>query len=175
MTGLGIADPFTAFIGSIAFWIAAGASVLAGYLMVMHIKNLVRAALALTTALAGVAAIYGVLAADFLALVQLVVYVGAIAVLIIFAIFMTPGQVDEPGLVGPGQKAGAAIVAGAVWLASIAVVTSHPWNIRAAPLDLPTAPALGGLMLTRYVLPFEILSLLLTVALIGALVIARED
>jgi NADH-quinone oxidoreductase subunit J len=55
------------------------------------------------------------------------------------------------------------------------VVIREPWKIRDTLMDLPTAEAIGGLLLTRYVLPFEIASLLLTVALIGAIVIARED
>ena len=175
MQGLGISDPFTTFVASAFFWVAAIASVVAAYLMVTQVKNLVRAALALTAVLGSIAAIYGVLAADFLMVVQLVVYVGAIAVLIMFAIFMTPGQVDIPGLVGRGQQLGAMLVAGLLFVATTLVIVSHPWNVRAQPLEVSTAEALGGLMLTTYVLPFEILSLLLTVALIGALVIARED
>jgi NADH-quinone oxidoreductase subunit J len=118
---------------------------------------------------------YGVLGADFLAIVQLVVYVGAIMVLLIFAIFMTPGQVDIPGLVGTGQRYGAALVAATILGVSVFVIVATPWNVRSAPLDIPTSEALGGLMLTRYVLPFEIISLLLTVALVGAIVVARED
>jgi NADH:ubiquinone oxidoreductase subunit 6 (subunit J) len=175
MTGLGTTDPFITFVGTVGFWVGAIASIAAAWMMVVSIKNLVRAALALTTVLGGVAIMYAILGADFLAITQLVVYVGAIMVLIIFAIFMTPGQVDIPGLVGPVQKFGAAIVAIALGAVSIAVVATTPWRIRDAPLDIPTAESLGGLMLTRYVLPFEIASLLLTVALIGAIVVARED
>jgi NADH-quinone oxidoreductase subunit J len=88
---------------------------------------------------------------------------------------MTPGQVDVPGLVGRGQRLGAALVALAVGVISVAVVITTPWRQREVLLDIPTAEAIGGLMLTRYVLPFEIASILLTVALIGAIVIARED
>jgi NADH-quinone oxidoreductase subunit J len=105
-----------------------------------------------------------------------VIYIGAVMVLIIFAIFMTPGQIDVPGLVGSGQRLGAMIVAiafGAVSIWVLAIAT--PWRVRDSLLDIPTAESIGGLMLTRYVLPFEIASLLLTVALIGAIVIARED
>ena len=58
---------------------------------------------------------------------------------------------------------------------SVWVVIFTPWHARDNLLDIPTAEAIGGLMLTRYVLPFEIASLLLTVALIGAIVIAREE
>ncbi|TME96132.1 MAG: NADH-quinone oxidoreductase subunit J [Chloroflexi bacterium] len=158
-------DPFTTFVGTLAFWISAIASIAAAYMMVARIKNLIRAALALTTVLGGVALMYALLGADFLAVAQLVVYVGAIMVLIIFAIFMTPGQIDVPGLVGTGQRLGAMAVAIGVGAISVWVVVITPWKVR----------DIGGLMLTRYVLPFEIASLLLTVALIGAIVIARED
>lgn len=168
-------DPFQTFVSTIAFWIAAVASIAAAYMMVASIKNLIRAALALTTVLGGVSIIYALLGADFLAVAQLVVYVGAIMVLIIFAVFMTPGQVDAPGLVGAGQRFGALLVSVAVGAISIYVMIVTPWKTRDTLLDIPTAEAIGGLMLTRYVLPFEIASILLTVALIGAIVIAREE
>jgi NADH:ubiquinone oxidoreductase subunit 6 (subunit J) len=58
---------------------------------------------------------------------------------------------------------------------SVFVMVTTPWSVRDSVLDVPTAESIGGLMLTRYVLPFEIASLLLTVALIGAIVVARED
>lgn len=172
---LGTTDPFQTFVGTIAFWFAAVASIAAAYMMVASIKNLIRSALALTTVLGAVAMMYALLGADFLALSQLVVYVGAIMVLIIFAVFMTPGQVDAPGLVGVGQRFGAVLVSVAVGAVSIVVVVTTPWRVRDVVLDIPTAEAIGGLMLTRYVLPFEIASILLTVALIGAIVIAREE
>ena len=173
--GVGSADPFTTFVVTVAFWSGAISSIVAAYLMVARIKNLVRATLALTTVLGGVAVMYVLLGADFLAITQLVVYVGAIMVLIIFAIFMTPGQIDVPGLVGRAQNAGAILVALGIGIISIFVVITTPWRVRDQVLDVPTTEAIGGLMLTRYVLPFEIASLLLTVALIGAIVIARED
>ena len=172
---LGTTDPLTTFVGTLAFWISAIASIAAAYMMVARLKNLIRAALALTTVLGGVAMMYALLGADFLAVAQLVIYIGAVMVLIIFAIFMTPGQIDVPGLVGTGQRLGALAVALAVGAVSIGVVIATPWRVRDSLLDIPTAESLGGLMLTRYVLPFEIASLLLTVALIGAIVIARED
>jgi NADH-quinone oxidoreductase subunit J len=175
VTGLGTTDPFATFVGTVAFWGGAITSIVAAYLMVFRVRNLVRAALALTTVLGSVALMYAILGADFLAIAQLAVYVGAIMVLIIFAIFMTPGQVDIPGLVGPVQHIGALLVAIAIGAVSVVVVVTTPWQLRNQPLDIPTAEPLGGLMLTRYVLPFEIASLLLTVALIGAIVVARED
>jgi NADH-quinone oxidoreductase subunit J len=172
---LGTTDPFTTFVGTLAFWVSAIASIVAAYMMVFSIRNLIRAALALTTVLGGVALMYALLGADFLAVAQLVIYVGAVMVLIIFAIFMTPGQIDVPGLVGTGQRVGALLVSLAVLMVSVYVVITTPWKVRDTLLDIPTAESIGGLMLTRYVLPFEIASLLLTVALIGAIVIAREE
>ena len=172
---LGSTDPFTIFVATVSFWITAIASIAAAYMMVFTIRNLIRAALALTTVLGGVALMYALLGADFLAVAQLVVYVGAIMVLIIFAIFMTPGQIDVPGLVGTGQRVGALLVAVAVGIISVWVVVFTPWQVRTSLTDMPTAESIGGLLLTRYVLPFEIASLLLTVALIGAIVIAREE
>jgi NADH-quinone oxidoreductase subunit J len=172
---LGTTDQFQIFVETLVFWVGAVASISAAYLMVASIKNMIRAALALTTVLGGVAMMYALLGADFLALSQLVVYVGAIMVLIIFAIFMTPGQIDVPGLVGAGQRFGALLVSAAIGLISIVVVVTQPWKVRDSLPDLPTAESIGGLMLTRYVLPFEIASILLTVALIGAIVIAREE
>ncbi len=162
-------------MGTLAFWVTAIAIIVAAYMMVFTIRNLIRAALALTAVLGGVALMYALLGADFLAVAQLVVYVGAIMVLIIFAIFMTPGQIDVPGLVGAGQRIGALLVALGIGIISILVVIFTPWHIRDSLLAIPTAESIGTLMLTRYVLPFEIASLLLTVALIGAIVIAREE
>lgn len=175
MSTLGVADPLTTVVGSIVFWIAAISSVVAAVLMVTRVQNLVRAALALTTVLGTAAALYGILGADFLAVVQLVVYVGAIMVLMIFAIFMTPGQIDVPGRVGRVQNAGAALVALVFAGVGIFTVVTNPWRVRTDFLNIPTAPAIGQLMFSRYVLPFEVASLLLTVALIGAIVVARED
>ena len=175
MIGLGTTDPFTTFVASVAFWVGAITSLIAAYMMVFRIKNLVRSALALTSVLGSVAIMYAILGGDYLAISQLVVYVGAIMVLIIFAIFMTPGQIDVPGLVGTAQNVGAVVVAVGVGAISIVVAITTPWNVRDSVVDMPTAESIGGLMLTQYVLPFEIASLLLTVALIGAIVIARED
>jgi NADH-quinone oxidoreductase subunit J len=172
---LGSTDPFTVFVATVSFWITAIAIIAAAYMMVFSIRNLIRSALALTTVLGGVALMYALLGADFLAVAQLVVYVGAIMVLIIFAIFMTPGQIDVPGLVGTGQRVGALLVSIAVGVISVWVVVFQPWQVRDSLTDMPTAESIGGLLLTRYVLPFEIASLLLTVALIGAIVIAREE
>ena len=69
----------------------------------------------------------------------------------------------------------AALTSLAVGALVIGVVTTHPWNLRPQPLNIETATTIGNLLLTTYVLPFWIASVLLTVGLVGAIVIAREE
>jgi NADH:ubiquinone oxidoreductase subunit 6 (subunit J) len=161
-------------IVAIVFY-AVAAIMLAGALGVVFARNMIRSALLLVLVLCGVAIMYILLSADFLAIAQLLVYVGAIAVLMLFAIMLTPGQVDLSGAAAEGQKISAALTAIAVAAIAIGVVTTHPWNVRQAPLNVETAERIGLLLLNTYVLPFWIASVLLTVGLIGAIVIAREE
>ena len=164
----------TDVFSAIAFYVVAAATIAGGVGMVF-VRNMVRSALLLVLALGGVAFLYVLLSADFLAVVQLLLYVGAIMILMLFAIMLTPNQVDLPSLAPQGQRLTAALTALAVAAISLAVVTTHPWNVSARPIDLPTTDRLGTLMMSTYVLPFEIASLLLTVGMIASIVIARED
>jgi NADH:ubiquinone oxidoreductase subunit 6 (subunit J) len=159
---------------AIAFYAVAALVILGGLLMVAT-RNMVRSVLWLIVALGGVAAIYVLLSADFLAVAQILVYVGAIMILMLFAIMLTPGQVDLPSSAPQAQRISGFLTALVVGLLSLGVVLSHPWNVRATPPNAPTSEGLGTLMMSTYVLPFEIASLLLTVGMIGAIVIAREE
>src|SRR5690606_9978250 len=104
------------------------------------------------------------LSADFLAMAQLLIYVGAIMILMLFAIMLTPGQVELPAIAERGQQMWAAFAAVAVGGISLFAVFSQPWNLRPAPLNVPTVESIGQLLFTTYVLPFEIASILLTAA-----------
>ena len=149
---------------------------LIGAIGMVRTRNMVRSALQLVLALGGVAAIYLLLSADFLAIVQLLVYVGAIMVLMLFAIMLTPNQVDLPALAGRGQQRLALLVAIGFGAITLLILSTTPWSFaQQVPPDAPTTRRIGELMLTTYVLPFEIASLLLTAALIGALIIAHEE
>ena len=159
---------------AIVFYLVAAAMIVGGAAMVFA-RNMVRSALWLVLALSGVAVMYVLLSADFLAVVQLLVYVGAIMILMLFAIMLTPNQVDLPSATPQAQRISAALTALAVFGISLFVVLSHRWNVRAVPLNTPTSEGLGTLMMSTYVLPFEIASLLLTAGMIGAIVIAREE
>jgi len=164
----------TDVIVSIVFYAIAALMVVAGISMVVA-QHMIRSALLLIVVLSGVAILYMMLSADFLAVAQLLVYVGAIAVLMLFAIMLTPAQVDLSGGSSEAQKISAALTALVVGVIAISVVTTHPWNLRASPLNVETTERIGMLLLNTYVLPFWIASILLTVGLIGAIVIAREE
>jgi NADH:ubiquinone oxidoreductase subunit 6 (subunit J) len=159
---------------AIAFYVTAIAMIVGAVGMVLN-RDMIRSAMLLILVLSGVAAMYVLLSADFLAVAQLLVYVGAIMILMLFAIMLTPNQLDLPGGSPQAQRVSAALVALAVGALSVGVVVSHPWNLRATPLNMETADAIGQLLLTTYVLPFWIASVLLTVGLVGAIVIAREE
>ncbi len=159
---------------AIVFYAVAALMLVGGLLMILT-RNMIRSALWLVVTLGGVAAMYVLLSADFLAVAQILIYVGAIMILMLFAIMLTPNQVDIPSAAPQAQKISGLLTAGAIGALALYVVLSHPWNVRPDPLNVPSSEAIGTLMMSGYVLPFEIASLLLTVGMIGAIVIARED
>ncbi len=147
-----------------------------GALGVVLARRVFHSALFLVVALASVAAVFVILGADFLGVVQILVYIGAIMVLILFGIMLTPQEVSMPSLGGPGQVFAGAVIALIILVGAIAVGVTSRWpRSNAAPLDLPTAETIGRGLLTTYALPFEVASILLLVAMIGAIVVARED
>lgn len=163
----------TSVFVTLAFYVFALVAVLGGAMMVFT-RDMVRSALWLVLTLACLAALYVLLSADFLAVSQILVYIGAIMVLMLFAIMLTPGQLDLPAM-GQGQQVAAAVVALVVFGTSLFVVLSHPWRLRPDPLDAPTPEPLGMLLFSTYALPLLIAAVLLTAAMIGALVLAQEE
>jgi NADH-quinone oxidoreductase subunit J len=159
---------------TLLFYVVAITAVVGGLKMVTE-TDMVRSALSLVLALGAVAVVYLLLSADFLAMVQVLVYVGAIMILMLFAIMLTPGQVELPAMAERGQHVAAALVALAFGLLSMLAIFQGPWSVRPVPVDVPTSEQIGRLLMSTYVLPFEIASILLTAAMIGAIVIARED
>ena len=157
----------------VAFFVLAALALIGGFLAVT-LRNLVRAALGLILSFMGVAGIYFVLEAEFVAVVQVLIYIGAISVLILFAIMLTRGLMTNTESSENGQWIGAAFIALLffVILAFVAVGTNWPVTQSTVPSDLITN--LGTELVTTYLLPFEAVSLLLLAALVGAIVIARE-
>jgi NADH-quinone oxidoreductase subunit J len=156
-----------------AFWIMAVVAVIAA-LGVVFLRNVFRAALALVLCFITVAGLYITLSADFLAAVQILVYVGAISVLIILAIMMT--REVQQGSPSNKMKIPAFIVAVVLLGIMVYTVTSTSWQIAPeSPLSPTTAPlALKLLSEGGFILPVEIAAVLILAAILGAIVIARE-
>lgn len=151
---------------------------LGGAIGVVTSKNLVRGAVWLVVSLFGVAGFFVLLSAPFLAAAQILVYIGAIGILFTFAVMLTRSMTNiserfnkQAWLAGLGGVTLFALILVAV-IAPIWGETAEPSSILVGTtVDLGTALVSGD----QYVLPFEVASLLLTAAMIGAIVIARED
>ncbi len=160
-----------------AFWILSATTV-AGALLVLLSRNLLHALVFLVLSFLGTAGLFLTLSADFLAVAQVLIYAGAISVLIVFAIMLTPlASRDNASSLyaAPGVLLGAAIAA---LVAFTALDVGWP-ELEGAALDArgfgSTVARIGELLLGQYVLAFEVASVLLLFALIGAIVLVRED
>ncbi len=137
-------------------------------------KNLFHAALFLAVTLAGIAGVFLVLRADFLALVQLVVYVGSVAVLFLFGLMLTRAPIGREAL--DGQNRGLAlVVSGTLFVVLSSLIVSSFGGERAAEVAGPGIEVIGIAIFADWVLPFELLSMMLLAALIGAILLARRE
>lgn len=157
-----------------------GVVALAAGLLVVTTRQLVHAALWLVVCLGAVAGCYLLLSAEFVALVQVLIYVGAVVVLLLFGLMLTRAPIgasddlDAP----PGQRLLAALVA--LGLAGVVVAASidafRGEDIALGNDDVGgTSAAAGEAIFRSWVLPFEVLSVLLLAALVGAIVLSRRD
>jgi NADH-quinone oxidoreductase subunit J len=153
---------------------AFAALTLAGAGGVAFSRNIIYSAIGLLAALAGAGSLYVFLSADFLAVTQLLVYIGGVLVLILFAVMLTSRITDiQVSNVSLGVAGGAALLcATAPVLAFVALAT--PWATRAPEVG-PTTRAIGNAFLTTWLLPFELASLVLLATLLGAVIIARKE
>jgi NAD(P)H-quinone oxidoreductase subunit 6 len=158
--------------GTLVFYgLAALALVHAG--LVAFSRNILHAALGLLVTLLAIAGLYLWLGADFLGVTQLLIYVGGILVMILFAVLFTTriGQVQISNASVPRTAAAVVAAAVALGLGYVGVVT--PWRLTEA-VAAPTTARLGDGFLREYLLPFELVSLVLLLALVGAMVLARR-
>lgn len=144
-----------------------------GALRLVTSRNVVHAALWLVVTLSAVAAVYLLLGAEFLAWVQVLVYVGAIVVLLLFALMLTRAPIGRDAL-DNGQRALAAVVSLAV-LAGLLVLLAATFGSRRIPPHASATAALGTAIFRGAVLPFEVVSVLLLAALVGAIALARRE
>ena len=157
----------------IGFWILAIVGVAAA-LTVVLLRNVFRAALALILCLLTVAGIYVTLSADFLAAVQILIYVGGISILIILAIMLT--REVQRGSPSNKLRIPAFIVAAIFLGVMIFALVNTPWQVSTAPPLEPTTSALAGKLLGEggFILAVEIAAALLLAAILGAIVLVRE-
>lgn len=168
----------------VLFYVFALMTVVPAFLAMAFTKNIVRAAFLLMLTFWGVAGLYGTLAADFLMVTQLIVYVGGILVLILFGVMLSRRMVRAELPVGSGAVGlgffGAAVLFVFLWR----VITETPWKVAETVASTPTLrsaaegethTAIGDLFLGKFLLPFEFISVLLLGALIGAVILARKE
>lgn len=144
--------------------------------VVVFSKNIVRSAFSLLFTFFGVAGLYVLLMADFLAITQLMIYVGGILVLVIFGVMLTSHQINVDAKTGTIQTLPAVLIAAAIAGSLIGMFWSTDWmRTGSLPDTISSGKKIGDLLLTGYVLPFEVASVILLVALIGAAMIARRE
>jgi NADH:ubiquinone oxidoreductase subunit 6 (subunit J) len=160
---------------TVIFWILSALTVL-GALAAVLLKNTVHCALALTVAFAGLALIYLQLDAQFAGFAQILVYIGAVAILVVFAILLTRGsETPKKGIFSRSWFAGIVIAAGVFAVLGWAVMQSIPVLPHQTAVPSVTVNQIGNALMTRYVLPLEIVALLLTAALVGAVIVAMHE
>lgn len=152
------------------------ASMCISAIRVVTTKNVVHAALYLTVVLAGVAAIYVMLAAEFIAVVQVLVYIGAIVVLLLFGTMLTRAPIGRSSELDNNQR-GISFVVSLFLLGVLGWVLSDAFGWDHMPKDgkIQRTADVGNEIFQNWVIPFEVVSILLLAALVGAVVIARRD
>jgi NADH-quinone oxidoreductase subunit J len=149
--------------------------IVTGALAAITLRNLVHCALALTVTFAGLAGVYLELNAQFVGFAQILVYIGAVSILIVFAILLTRGREPQgQALFSSSWLAGAA-VALLVFALLAGLILSSRIQFTSAAAPQATVQQIGQQLMTHYVLPLEVLGLLLTAALLGAVVLALRD
>lgn len=156
------------------FYLFAAITVVSG-IIVVNAKNIVHAAFAMLLTFFGVAGIYVLLGADFLAVVQIMVYVGGILILLLFGVMLT-NKITNVEIRSGSIQVIPAVIGLAVFSAILLwIMTTTNWKSESFELPFTTSIEIGQVLLSQYVLIFELLGILLLIALIGAASIARRD
>jgi NADH-quinone oxidoreductase subunit J len=145
---------------------------LAGALAAATLQKLMHAALSFAVTFVGIAAFFFLLGAEFVGLVQVFVYIGAVAVLIVFTILLTRRDVEKDrGFNWTGVVVAVAVFGGLIW----AILETQSLPMAAPEIPALTVKRIGEVLMTSYVWPLQCVGLLLTVALIGALILVMEE
>ncbi len=159
-----------------SFYIVAGLTI-GSAVAAMSLRNIVHCALLLTITFAGLALLYLQLNAQFVALAQILIYIGAVAILIVFAILLTRSSENSTASSRSlGGIASGVLIALAAFATLARAIGSSPVIRQSYPAAQPaTVRQIGQELMKNYILPLEIVALLLTAALIGAAVIALQE
>ncbi|MDE3097107.1 MAG: NADH-quinone oxidoreductase subunit J [Chloroflexota bacterium] len=156
----------------VAFYVI-GITTVASALMVAAVRDLIHAVLFLVLSFVGVAGIYVVLSADFVAVAQILIYAGAISVLLVFAVMLTPAGDRRNS--ETAFRAPAAVLAGLVLAVTVFVIYDTNWRIASHGQFGATAASLGRAFFKPYIVPFEVASVLLVAAMVGAIALTQEE
>src|SRR6266568_936092 len=159
-----------------ATFIILGLLTLAGAIAAMSLRNLVHCALALTVAFAGLAALYLQLDAQFVGFAQILVYIGAVAILIVFAILLTRGsEPPRDSILSPLWMRGGIVAVVVFGLLTATIASSSLTRPQLPSQPEATVKQIRDLLMTKYMLPLEAVGRLLTAALRGAVIIAKRE
>lgn len=156
---------------SVAFYLLAAVTLLAAIGVVAK-QNLVHSALLLTVAFIGVGGLYVLLHADFLAAVQILVYAGAVAVIITLGVMLTRRESMADSNPDHGHKMLAMFLVGLFAIVMISIFVATPWQLTTNAFS-DTVGGIADLMLGEYVVAFEVAAVLLLVAMVGAIILAK--
>lgn len=156
----------------VAFWVLAAITV-GSAVGTAAVRNLIHAVVFLVISFTGIAGLFITLSADFLAVTQVLIYVGAISILMLFAVMLTPR--GERGNREGFLLLPAVLLTVLVAATLIFVALDTDWNISSREGFEDTATDIGEALLDRFVLPFEIASVLLLVAMLGAIILVRPE
>lgn len=161
-------------ISALIFYLLAAVAIVSAAIVAFS-RNIVYSAFSLLGTFAGVAGIYVLLGADFVAAVQVLIYVGGILVLILFAVMLTHRITDVQITNRSVGTIPAAVVIAVLLFLLIQSIRETPWAKAKEIAYSPTTGTIGDLFLQHYLLPFELASLVLLAALIGAVVLSRKE
>lgn len=159
----------------IVFWILSFV-ILVSALMVVTLRNVFHCALHLVLCLFAVAGIYILLGAEFLGAAQVLIYVGGVSILIIFAVMLT-SDLTNTRIEQSNENVWLGVFVCTIFMFSAILLISHTgvWRYTADPLPANNVEAIGQYLMTEFMLPFEVVSVLLLAALMGSIVLARKE
>ncbi len=162
---------------AVFFYLFAAATLLCGFLVIANpvSRNPVTSAMFLVLTIVSLAGLFVLLHAFFLAAVQILVYAGAVMVLFLFVIMLLDLQAEERRSFKKLALAGGGLAVVVIALLARAAVRESPLGTAAPPMVEGSPRALGKLLFTEYLLPFEILSVLLLVAMVGVILLSRKE